>query len=73
MVLIHLLQTGLWRRLDWEKVRFFFGWTSPLFPSHADSLCSNLRWWRLLVEPGYAKAVVDWLIWRVDLYDGERS
>ena len=73
MVLIYMLRTGLWGRLDWEKVRFFLGWTGPLLMSHARPLASSLKWWRLVFDPRYAKAVVDWLFWRVELYDGGRS
>ena len=73
MVLLHLIATGLWKRLDLEKIRFFFGWTSPLFLSHARPMARHLNWLGLLVRPDYARAVVDWLAWRMDLYDGERS
>jgi hypothetical protein len=73
MLVVYFLQSGLWKRLDGEKARFFFGWTSPLFLSHARPMRSSFHWWKLLLDPGYAKAAVAWLSWRLDLFDGGRS
>ncbi len=71
MILVELLRSGLARRLDREKLRYFLGWTDePLFLSRRFPLYRRLGLARMLLSPRYARGVVEWLRYRIDLYDG---
>jgi len=74
MILLALARRGLLRRLDAEKLRFFFGLTaSPLFLSRRFPLYRRLGIVRMLCSPRYAAGVADWLAYRADLYDGQQG
>ena len=74
MILFYLWRAGLLRQTDREKLRFFFGATEdPLFLSRRQPLMAAVRWPSALFWPPYAKAVVRWLSYRADLYDGRQG
>jgi len=74
VILVQLLRRGLLRRLDAEKLRFFFGLTaSPLYLSRRFPLYRRLGIVRMLISPRYARGVADWLAYRADLYDGHQG
>jgi hypothetical protein len=70
MLFYYLFRTGLWRRLDREKLRFFFGWTEPGSLSRQIPPWRHLPWGRALLSPRTARSVCEWLRYRVDLFDG---
>ena len=71
MILWYLWRAGLTRRLDREKLLFFFGLTpNPLFLSRRWPLVTAIHWLRALTSPRYARAVTSWLRYRVELFDG---
>jgi len=71
VIFLFLWRAGLVRRMNAEKIRFFFGATSnPLYLSRRTPLVSAVSWLRALVSPRYARAVVGWLAYRADLFDG---
>lgn len=74
MIAYYLWRRGLWRGLDREKWRYFFGHSGdPALLSRAYPLRRSLRLWRLLLQPRYAAAVATWLEYRVALYDGRQG
>lgn len=74
MILFMLLRRGLLRRLDAEKLRYFFGRTAhPLFMSRRFPPYRRLDVLRMLVSPRYARGVAEWLSYRADLYDGRQG
>jgi hypothetical protein len=74
MIVVELLRAGLLRSLDFEKIRFFLGWTSsPLYLSRRQPLIWRLDPLRLLFSRRYARGVATWLRYRTDLYDGVRG
>lgn len=71
MIFLLLWRAGLVRRMNAEKIRFFFGATdNPLYLSRRSPLVSRISWLRAMVSPRYARAVVGWLAYRADLFDG---
>lgn len=71
MILIEVWRRRLWRRLDKEKLRFFFGLVPDrLALARRYPLWRAMGWWRMLVSPRYAAAAATWLQYRMDLYDG---
>jgi hypothetical protein len=74
MILLQLLRGGLWRTLDAEKLRYFFGRTAhPLFLSRRDPPWRRMHLVRMMVSPAYARGVAQWLRYRADLYDGRQG
>jgi len=74
VILWLLIRRGLLRKLDAEKLRFFFGVTaSPLYLSRRFPLYRRLGVLRMLISPRYARGVADWLAYRADLYDGRQG
>lgn len=71
MIFYFLWSDGLLRHLDREKFLFFLGATeSPLYLSRRWPLVTAIHWPRALFSPNYARAVVRWLGYRAELYDG---
>lgn len=71
MIFLLLWRAGLLRRMNAEKIRFFFGATdNPLYLSRRMPLVSAISWPRALISPRYARAVTGWLAYRADLFDG---
>jgi hypothetical protein len=71
VILYYLWRSGLAGRVDREKFLFFFGLTSnPLYLSRRWPLVTAVAWLRALFSRRYARAVVAWLSYRVELYDG---
>jgi hypothetical protein len=66
----------LWRhrflgKANAEKMRYFFGLTgNPQYLSRRRPLVMAINWPRALFSPRYARAVVRWLEYRVELFDG---
>jgi hypothetical protein len=71
MLLFHLLRSGLWRTLDGEKLRFFFGFTSRLYLSRNHPLWRAIPWAGALFSPRRAREIFTWLEYRVELFDGK--
>ena len=71
MLLIYILRSGLWRAMDAEKLRFFFGWTPGLHLSRAHPPWRSLPWVDALLSPRRAREIYVWLEYRVELYDGK--
>jgi len=66
-----LWRAGLLRRMNADKIRFFFGAThNPLYLSRRAPLVLAISWPRALVSSRYARAVAEWLAYRADLFDG---
>ncbi len=71
MIFYFLWRARLRGRAGREKIVFFFGMTAnPLFLSRRWPLFTAINWPRALVSPTYARAVVRWLTYRLELYDG---
>ncbi len=71
MIFYYLWKRGLSARADSETLRFFFGLApNPLYLSRRWPLVTSVNWARALLSPAYAKAVVGWLNYRIELYDG---
>ena len=71
MILLALWRRGLLRRADRDKLRIFLGLDpDPLSLSRRYPMWRILGLTRLVVSPGYARAVARWLEYRVNLYDG---
>jgi hypothetical protein len=71
MILVALWRRGLFGRIDGEKLRQFFGASADrLALSRRYPMWRALRPLRLMVSPGYARAVARWLEYRMNLYDG---
>ncbi len=74
MILWLAWKHGLMRSLDLEKLRFFFGYTRGEFAiSRRRPLVRGVRWIRAILSPAYARAVITWLSYRVELYDGAQG
>lgn len=74
MILLALWRRGLLGRVDREKIRFFFGLSKdPLTLSRCYPMWRILRPVRLLTSPRYARAVVGWLEYRMNLFDGSEG
>jgi hypothetical protein len=71
VILLELVRSGLWRAIDGEKVRFFFGFTPALHLSHRHPLWRRIPWLRALVSPVEARRVLVWLRYRIELFDGQ--
>ena len=71
MIFYLLWKSGIAGRADREKVLFFLGFTpSPLYLSRRWPLTHAIHWRKALFSRRYANAVVTWLRYRVELYDG---
>ena len=66
-----LLRSGLLRTVDGEKIRYFFGVTPKLWLSHQRPLWRSLPWLRALFSPRDARAIMVWLRYRIELFDGQ--
>jgi hypothetical protein len=74
VIFFYLWRSGLLRRTDGEKIRFFFGATgNTLFLSRRMPLVASVSWPRAMLQPSYARSVVSWLAYRADLYDGHQG
>jgi hypothetical protein len=74
VIAYYLLRSGLWRRLDREKWRYFLGRSGDrLWLSRAYPLWRSLDLFGLLFRRRYAAAIVVWLDWRVALYEGRQG
>lgn len=71
MLIFHILRSGLWRALDGEKLRFFFGLTPRLRLSRAHPLWRAIPWAAALLSPRRAREIFVWLEYRVALFDGK--
>ena len=71
MLILYLLRSGLWRSLDGEKLRFFFGLTHGLYLSRNRPLWRAIPWAAALLSPHRAREVFAWLEYRVELFDGK--
>ena len=71
MIFFALWKSGLLGRTDREKFLFFLGLTdSPTYLSRRWPLVRSINWGKALFLPSYANAVVAWLNYRAQLYDG---
>jgi len=71
MILLELWRRGLLRRMDAEKLRQFLGWRAdPLALSRRFPMWRTLGLTRLVLSPRHARAVAQWLEYRINLYDG---
>jgi hypothetical protein len=71
VILLVLWRRGLLGRADREKLRWFLGLArDPLALSRRYPMWRILGPARLLVSPGYARAVARWLEYRMNLFDG---
>jgi hypothetical protein len=71
VILVALWRRGLLRRADADKLRHFLGLApDPLTLSRRYPMWRILGPMRLLVSPGYARAVARWLEYRMNLFDG---
>ena len=74
MILYALWRRGLLGRLDAEKLRQFAGLRrDPLLLSRRYPMWRALGLGRLVVSPRYARAVAQWLEYRLNLYDGREG
>ena len=71
MLLYLILRSGLWRAMDGEKLRLFFGLTPPLNLSRRRPLWRSFPWFRAIFSPRDARAIFVWLRYRIELYDGQ--
>ena len=71
MLVYHLLRSGLWRSLDGEKLRFFFGLTPRLRLSRDRPLWRAIPWAAALFSPSRAPEIFAWLEYRIELFDGK--
>ena len=71
MIFFYLWRRRLLARANGEKFRYFFGLTpNALYLSRRRPLIGAINWPRALVSPSYARSVVTWLEYRVELFDG---
>jgi hypothetical protein len=74
VILVALWRRGLFRRLDGERLRQFWGWRrDPLALSRRYPMWRALGVVRLAVSPAYARAVAGWLEYRLNLYEGREG
>ena len=71
MLVYHVLKSGLWRSLDGEKFRFFFGLAPKLSLSRERPLWRSFPWAAALFSPRRAREIHAWLEYRVELFDGK--
>ncbi len=71
MLLYYLVRSGLWRSLDLEKLRFFFGITPRLYLSRNRPLWRGIPWVAAFASPRRAREIYAWLEYRVELFDGK--
>lgn len=71
MIFYYLWKHHLLAKADAEKVRYFFGLTgNTQYLSKRRPLVFAINWPRALFSAAYARAVVGWLEYRVELFDG---
>jgi hypothetical protein len=71
VILYYLWKSGLLAKADAEKLRYFFGFSAnALTLSRRSPLVWAIHWPRALFSPSYARNVVRWLEYRVELFDG---
>ena len=70
MILFYIFRSGLWRALDAEKFRLFFGLTPRSYLSRQVGLWRHFPWSKAIFSPSGARDVHRWLEYRVKLYDG---
>ena len=71
MIFYYLWKQRLLARADAEKLRYFLGWTgNALYLSRRRPLVRAIRWTQALFSPHYARSVVRWLEYRIELFDG---
>lgn len=71
MILYYLWKRRLLARADAEKIRYFLGLSAnALSLSRRNALVWAIHWPRALFSPQYARNVVRWLEYRVELFDG---
>ena len=71
MILYYLWRRHLLGRADAEKVKYFLGLTgNAQYLSKRRPLVAAIDWPRALFSPRYARSVVRWLEYRVELFDG---
>ena len=71
MILYYLWKRRLFARADAEKIRYFLGLSAnALSLSRRNPLVWAIHWPRALFSPQYARDVVRWLEYRVELFDG---
>ena len=71
MIFYYLWKRRLLARADAEKLRYFFGFTAnALCLSRRSPLVWAIHWPRALFSAQYARNVVRWLEYRVELFDG---
>jgi hypothetical protein len=74
VILYFLWRSGLVGRAGRDKFLFFLGATeNALFLSRRWPLWTAINWFRAVISPSYARAVVSWLTYRVELYDGQQG
>jgi hypothetical protein len=71
LILYYVLRSGLWRSLDGEKLRFFFGFGPRLSLSRSRPLWRRFPWLAALFSPRRAREIHAWLEYRVELFDGK--
>lgn len=70
MILYLIWKSGLWRAVDREKVRFFLGWTPAVMLSNQSPPWRHFPWGRAMFSMREARAILDWLRYRIELFDG---
>jgi len=71
VILWYLWKSGLAASMDREKFLYFFGFTpNPLYLSRRWPLATAVNWLRACFSPAYARSLVGWLRYRVELFDG---
>jgi hypothetical protein len=74
VIVYYLMSTGLWRRFDRGKWRYFLGQErDPLVLSRAYPPWRSLSLLGLVCRPGYARGAVRWLEYRIALYEGRQG
>lgn len=71
MLILYLLRSGLWRSLDGEKLKFFFGFSPRLRLSRDRPLCRAIPWTTALLSARRAREIFAWLEYRIELFDGK--
>jgi hypothetical protein len=70
VILYDVWRSGLWRAMDAEKLRFFLGRTPRGHLSHDRPLWRSVPWRKALFTASGSQAVLAWLRYRIELYDG---
>jgi hypothetical protein len=71
VLLYYILRSGLWRSMDLEKFRLFFGWTPRLYLSRTRPMWRSLPWAAAIFSPRRAREIHAWLEYRIELFDGK--